>query len=166
MFQSTPASGRVKLSKTVDTGEPSRLQPFQCFHQGQISPHRHLCDCRHPPMEHPPSRRAIPEGDGEVRRPPTPPIVIIIVLVWPSSSSSSSHQHRLPSSRDSHKQSLNKTYGGGSKATKAAAKTRQRLRRRLGERGGGRRWSRLGEEGRGAGGEQCGVESAFCVLPT
>jgi hypothetical protein len=121
-------------------------------------------------MEHPPSRRAIPEGDGEARRPPTPPIVIIIVLVWPSSSSSSSssssHQHRLPSSRDSHKQSLNKTYGGGSKATKAVAKTRQRLRRRLGERGGGRRWSRRGEAGRGAGGEQCGVESLFCVLLT
>jgi hypothetical protein len=31
----------------------------------------------------------------------------------------------------------------------------------LGERGGGRRWSRRGEEGRG--GEQCGVESVFCV---
>jgi hypothetical protein len=30
----------------------------------------------------------------------------------------------------------------------------------LGERGGSRRWSRRGEEGRG--GEQCGVESVFC----
>jgi hypothetical protein len=27
--------------------------------------------------------------------------------------------------------------------------------------GGGRRWNRRGEEGRG--GEQCGVESVFCV---
>jgi len=60
--------------------------------------HWHCHNCRHPPMEHPSSRHAVPEGYGEVLRPPPQLVILVVILVLPSSSFSSfsDHHRTLP----------------------------------------------------------------------